>query len=161
MNYERSLKNDFLQTQHCLILSLHCHLMIQKTTCPSCKRVLRNVNAWHYCKQISIDDLFLNKADNIVLAFDRLLEIVSQWSDVEISATKNCIVFVKNKTFLVAKPMTKCLEIKFYSNHIIDDERLYKCAIWGNKYEGIVSVENESQLTTFFFNFFKNSYQIS
>ena len=66
----------------------------EKYICPSCNRVLRNPNAWHYCKEVNIDDLFLNKSDAILLAFDRLLKTVDEWHDVEISGTKNCVVFV-------------------------------------------------------------------
>ena len=39
--------------------------------CLKCKRKLRNINAWYYCQEVDIDDLFLNKSDDIVLAFDR------------------------------------------------------------------------------------------
>ena len=129
--------------------------------CPNCKRTLKNPNAWHYCKQVAIDDLFINKSDEIVLAFDRLLQTVSNWQEVEISATKNCIVFVRNKTFLVAKPMTKFLEIKFYANEPIEDDDLYKCHLWSSKYEGIVRVTNEDQLRPKHFQYFKNSHLIS
>jgi hypothetical protein len=54
------------------------------------------------------------------LAFDSLLKVVAELKDVEIGATKNCVVFVKNKTFLVAKPMIKFLEIKFDTNEHIE-----------------------------------------
>lgn len=133
----------------------------EKNICPSCKRALRNINAYHYCKEVAIDDLFLKKSDEVVLTFDRLLEHIAGWEDVEISATKNCIVFVRNKTFLVAKPMTKYLEVKFYSFEIIEDENLYKCQLWNSKYEGIIRLKNESEITTSFFKYVKSSYLIS
>lgn len=134
---------------------------MEKHICPSCHRVLRNPNAWHYCKEVSIDDLFVHKSDDILLAFDSLLQVVAEWQDVEISATKNCIVFVRNKTFLVAKPMTKFLEIKFYANDQIDDDELYKCHLWSSKYECIIRVQNESELKSKHFQYFKDSYSIS
>ncbi|TAG52112.1 MAG: hypothetical protein EAZ27_12705 [Cytophagales bacterium] len=134
---------------------------MEKHICPSCKRVLRNPNAWHYCKEVNIDDLFLNKSDAIVLVFDKLLQRVAEWQDVEISGTKNCVVFVKNKTFLVAKPMTKYLEIKFYTNEPIEDEDLFKCHVWSSKYEGIFRIQNEHELKTKHFQYFKDSYLIS
>lgn len=133
----------------------------EKYTCPLCKRVLRNKNAWHYCKEVNIDDLFLNKSDELLLAFDKVLQTVSEWQGVEISGTKNCVVFVKNKTFLVIKPMTKCLEIKFYSTVPIEDDELYKCHLWSSKYEGIVRIQNENELKDKHFQYFKQSYLIS
>lgn len=125
-----------------------------KIICPNCKRAIRSLNSIHYCKEVVIDDLFNKKSDEIVLAFDKLLQMVSEWQDIEISGTKNCIVFVRNKTFLVAKPMTKCLEIKFYANEPIDDDELYKCRLWGSKYEGIFRIENELQLNDKHFQYF-------
>ena len=134
---------------------------MEKTFCPSCKRLLRNPNAWHYCKEVDIDDLFVKKSDEIVLAFDRILQIVGEWEDVDISATKNCVVFVKNKTFLVVKPMTKFLEVKFYSNEIIEDDSLYKFHLWSSKYEGIIRLENELQIKPVYYQYFKKSLEIS
>ena len=134
---------------------------MEKMICPHCERKLHNINAWHYCKKIEIDELFMDKSDEVLLAFDTILQKVASWENVEISATKNCIVFVKNKTFLVLKPMKKCLEAKFYSNNMFDDEALHKCSIWNSKYEGIMRFENERQLSQKFFHYVKNSYQIS
>jgi hypothetical protein len=133
----------------------------ERIICPKCNRSIPNLNSYHYCKQVDIDELFSRKSDEVVLVFDRLLEHLSAFENIEISATKNCIVFVRNKTFVVAKPMTKCLEIKFYSNEPIDDEELYKCHLWSSKYESIVRIENESQLKPKHFQYFENSYLIS
>ncbi len=134
---------------------------MDRIICPECNRALRNINSYHYCKEVVIDDLFLRKSDEIILVFDRLLEYLSSFEAIEISATKNCIVFVKNKTFVVAKPMTKCLEIKFYSNNYIEDEDLYKCHLWNSKYECIIRIHNENEFLPKYLNYFKNSYQIS
>lgn len=133
----------------------------ERVTCPKCNRSIPRLNSYHYCKQVDIDELFSRKSDEVVLVFDRLLECLSSYQNVEISATKNCVVFVRNKTFVVAKPMTKCLEIKFYSNAPIDDEELYKCHLWGSKYESIIRIEMESQLKEKHLQYFKNSYLIS
>ena len=134
---------------------------MEKIVCPHCERKLRNINAWHYCKKIEIDELFIDKSDEIVLAFDTILQQVSSWENVEISATKNCIVFVKNKTFLVLKPTKKHLEAKFYSNTFLDDEALHKCSVWNSKHEGIMRFEHENQLSQNFFEYVKKSYKIS
>jgi hypothetical protein len=136
-------------------------MSIQKIICPNCNRTIRSLNSIHYCKEVVIDDLFVKKNDEVVLAFDRLLQMVADWEGVEISGTKNCIVFVRNKTFLVAKPMTKCLEIKFYADKQIEDEELYKCHLWNSKYECILRIQNENELKPRHTQFFKNSYLIS
>lgn len=133
----------------------------ERIICPKCSRSIPNLNSYHYCKQVDIDELFSKKSDEIVLVFDRLLEYLAQFENIEISATKNCIVFVRNKTFVVAKPMTKCLEIKFYSNEPIEDDDLYKCHLWSSKYESIIRIEHESQFEPKHFQYFRNSYLIS
>jgi hypothetical protein len=133
----------------------------EQITCPNCKRVLSKFNAYHYCKAIEIDDLFLNKPDEVILIFDKLLQAIEQLENVAMSGTKNCVVFVRNKTFLVAKPMRTCLEIKFYSTDIIDDEELYKCHLWNSKYEGIIRPKSEFELKPKFIQYIKDSYKIS
>lgn len=132
-----------------------------RVVCPNCKRSLRSINAFHYCKEVAVDDLFVNKSDEIVLAFDKLLEHTFFGEDIEMSATKNCVVFVRNKTFLVVKPMTKFLEIKFYSSEMIDDEDLFKCQVWGGKHEGICRVAHAQGFKSKFFQYFRNSYLMS
>ena len=128
--------------------------------CPKCSRRIRNTNAWHYCKEVEIDDLFIGKPDDILLAFDTVLQAVCDWPDVDISGTKNCIVFVKNKTFLVIKPMTKWLEIKFFSNEIIEDDLLHKSMLYGGKYHQIVHIKHESQVVPKLIHYIEQSYQI-
>ncbi|MDN4165532.1 DUF5655 domain-containing protein [Cytophagales bacterium LB-30] len=123
--------------------------------------MLRNLHSYHYCKEVAIDDIFLQKPDAIVLAFDRLLQALADWEEVEISATKNCVVFFRNKTFLVVKPLTKCLEIKFYAKEPIEDDELHKCRLWNSKYEGVIRVSHEGQLHQKYFQYIKNSYLIS
>ena len=132
--------------------------MIEKHTCPNCKRVLRKVNAPHYCKEVAIDDLFVDKTDEIVLAFDRIYQHYLEAEDVDISATKNCVVFLRNKTFLVIKPMKKWLEVKFYSPEVIEDDSLHKCELMGKKYHGIVRFQHEDEINSKFFEYFKESY---
>ena len=56
---------------------------MEKTVCPHCERKLRNINAWHYCQKIEIDELFVDKSDEIVLVFDTIMQQVSQWENVE------------------------------------------------------------------------------
>jgi hypothetical protein len=133
----------------------------QNVICPHCNRSIRSLTSVHYCKEVPIDDLFITKSDELVLAFDRLLSMVADWQAVEISGTKNCIVFVRKKTFLVVKPMTKCLEIKFYAEEQIEDEGLYKCQLWNSKYEGILRIQTENDLKPKHAEYFRKSYLIS
>lgn len=115
----------------------------------------------HYCKEVSIDEVFAGKPEETILLFDRILAEIALWDEVDVSATKNCIIFFRNKTFLVLKPMSKCLEIKFFSKEFIEDDRLHKCEAWGGKYSGYIRLKHEEELIPKFFSYFKISYQIS
>lgn len=129
--------------------------------CPKCKRPLRNAKAWHYCEEVSIDDVFLKASDEVLLAFDTLMSEVMSWDGVAMSATKNCVVFVRKKTFLVAKPMKAFLEVKFYSNELIDDPALHRSQPWSGKYQGIFRFANEREIYSGHFDYFKGSHAIS
>ncbi|NJL77499.1 MAG: hypothetical protein HC892_23115 [Saprospiraceae bacterium] len=130
-------------------------------TCPKCERELRKPNQWHYCLKVNIGDLFKNKEEELEFIFDRLLAEVVDWDDVAVSATKNCILFVHNITFLVIKPMKKQLDIKFGSENEQTQFPIIKSAIWNSKYENHIRVSNLDELTTDIYSFIKKSYQIS
>lgn len=108
-----------------------------------------------------MDELFQKTTDDVLLVFDTILSNVATWDDVAVSATKNCVVFVRNKTFLVMKPMTKCLEIKFYSDEPFEDEDLHKSSQWNSKFEGVLRLSFEDQIKPHYYDYFKASYVIS
>lgn len=129
--------------------------------CPQCNRPLPRANAWHYCAEVDMDDLFANKKQELILLFDKLLEVVVSWPDVLVSATKNCIVFVRNKTFLVVKPMKTQLDLKFYLEEFTANFPVSKCVLWNNKYETHIRLKTVEELDSLVFKYLKQSYHIS
>lgn len=134
---------------------------MERIICPKCNRVVRNLRTYHYCTSKEIDDLFIGKPDEILFLFLALSERLQTLEDVEVSATKNCIVFVRNKTFLVVKPMLKCLQVKGYAAHFIEDETLFQIRELGKKYEFIFRYQERGELQLDHFDYFFKSYQIS
>ena len=130
-------------------------------TCPKCERELRNPNQWHNCVKVNIGDLFENKAEELEFIFDRLLAEIINWENIVVSATKNCIVFVHHKTFLIVRPMKTQLDIKFYSEKEQNDFPIIKSLIWNSKYENHIRISTLDELTTEIYSFIKKSYQIS
>lgn len=130
-------------------------------TCPKCERELRNPNQWHNCVKVNIGDLFKNKAEELEFIFDRLLAVIINWENIVVSATKNCIVFVHHKTFLIVRPMKTQLDIKFYSEKEQNDFPIIKSLIWNSKYENHIRISTLDQLTTEIYSLIKKSYQIS
>lgn len=95
--------------------------------CPKCDRPIASPKSWHYCARVDMDSLFERKEDVVLHTFDKLIETVGTWPDVQFSATKACIVFVARSTFLVAKPMKRALDLHFSLKHTEEDDVVYKC----------------------------------
>jgi Domain of unknown function (DUF5655) len=129
--------------------------------CPTCESELRHAKQWHYCAKVNIGDLFKNKSEELEFIFDKLLAIVVDWENVIVSATKNCIVFVNNKTFLVVRPMKSQLEIKFYSESALVKFPILKSELWNSKFENHIRIAHITELTTDIISLIKQSYNIS
>jgi len=129
-------------------------------TCPKCERELKNPNQWHNCVKVSIDSLFEGKSDELILIFDKLLSEIVDWNNVAVSATKNCVVFVHNQTFLIIRPMKKELDLKFYSETQLEEEPIVKSIFYSGKYENHIRVSSIEQLTSNVYQYIKQSYQL-
>ncbi|MBA4198526.1 MAG: hypothetical protein C0459_13340 [Chitinophaga sp.] len=129
--------------------------------CPKCERELRNPNQWHYCAKVNIGDLFKGKDEELEFVFDKLLSEIIDWENVTVSATKNCIVFVHNKTFLIVKPMKTQLDLKFYSEKEHTNFPIIKSILWNSKFENHIRVAKLEELNERVFAFIKKSYKLS
>lgn len=129
-------------------------------TCPKCERELKNPNQWHNCVKVSIDSLFEGKAEELTFVFDKIVSEIIDWDNVVVSATKNCIVFVHNQTFLIVRPMKKELDLKFYTEQEQEEELIIKSIFYSGKYENHIRVSNLEQLTPIIYNYIKQSYQL-
>jgi len=129
-------------------------------TCPKCERELKNPNQWHNCVKVNIESLFEGKAEELSYVFDRLLSEIIDWDNVAVSATKNCIVFVHNQTFLVVRPMKKELDLKFYTESEQEEEPVVKSIFYSGKYENHIRVSGLEQLTPIIYHYIKQYYQL-
>jgi len=128
--------------------------------CPVCERPLTREKSWHYCKKTSIDSLFEGKPKELTLLFDKLFAEVGSWEGVSASATKNCIVFIAAKTFLVVRIMKKELDLKFVLPEESDDFPIYKKAAYGNKLEHYIRLAEGADLDTDVFRLIRISYEL-
>lgn len=128
--------------------------------CPKCERRLKNANQWHCCINQDIDNLFENKDANLVYIFDKILSYVYDFGDVEISATKNCIVFFKTQTFLVIRPMKTVLNIKFYLAEPFSGYPIYKTAVYGKQHEHHVRISSTEEVNDVLFKFIRQSHNL-
>lgn len=129
-------------------------------TCPKCERELKNPNQWHNCVKVSIDSLFEGKSEELVFVFDKLLSVISDWQNVAVSATQNCIVFVHNQTFLIIRPMKKELDLKFYSTTQQEEEPILKSIFYSGKFQNHIRVSKLEHLTQTVYSYIQQSYQL-
>jgi hypothetical protein len=129
-------------------------------TCSICGRVLKSAKQWHYCAKVELDSLFEDKAKQLVFTFDRLLAEIMDWPNVSVSATKNCIVFVRMQTFLIVRPMKKQLDLKFYSSTYTNQPPVYKCVAYSGKFETHIRLSEIEEVDQQVFRLIKKSYEL-
>ena len=128
--------------------------------CPVCERPLTREKSWHYCKKIDIESLFEAKPIGLSVLFDKLFAEVGSWDGVSASATKNCIVFIAKKTFLVVRVMKQELDLKFVLPDECDNFPIYKQAAYGNKLEHYIRLGDAADLDTDVFRLLHQSYEL-
>ncbi len=128
--------------------------------CPQCNRTLKNANQWHCCINQEIDNLFIGKPNELMFAFDKILLNVFDLKNVEISATKNCVVFFKTQTFLVVKPMKKELDVKFYLAEPQNIFPIFKVALYCKQYEHHIRLSTVEDVNPQLFSFIKQSHSL-
>jgi hypothetical protein len=129
-------------------------------TCPKCERELTKPNQWHYCAKVSLDDLLKGQSEELVLVVDKLLAEITDWPDVAVSCSPNCIVFAHKQTFFVIRPMKGQLDIKFYSEKIPEETFIKKSTLHAGRYANNVRITSLSQLTPRVFTLVRSSYEL-
>jgi hypothetical protein len=128
--------------------------------CPKCERELSRPNQVHYCIKVSVDSLLKDQSEELVLAFDKLLAEIVDWEGVTVSCSKNCIVFVRNRTFFLIRPMKKHLDLKFYSTKLPEDSIVTKSTLYKSRYENHIILSALKDLTPQVYKLIKESYDL-
>jgi hypothetical protein len=128
-------------------------------TCPICTRALSRPNAWHQCLRKPLEELFTGRAPFLYELFQELHKGVSRWEGVQGSATKNCAVYVAEKTFLVVRPMKAALELKFHLCEVTDEFPVFKIVRWGRRNEHHVRLFEPEDLDGAVWKLLKQSYE--
>ena len=117
-------------------------------TCPKCNRQFKITNQSHTCVNKDIGELFLDKPDDLVLAYDTLYQIVVPWQPNSVGATHKAIVFTSKKAWLIVKPMKQELDLKFYYHEPIQSDLIRRRGTMGKKHAHHIRVSNEFQITS-------------
>lgn len=114
--------------------------------CPKCERPLSSSKAWHYCVSNDLDTIFKGKDPELELIFDKVLAEVIEWEYVSASAAKNCVVFIAKRTWLIARPMKSCLDLKFYTDERQEGYVIYSSKQQKTKWENHIRLSTLEQL---------------
>ncbi|WP_235296507.1 DUF5655 domain-containing protein [Portibacter marinus] len=114
--------------------------------CPKCSRRFANDNQSHYCTDITVDDLLEGKPENGILAFDQVLLSVYEFGDVDVGASVNTAIFTNKKAFLIVRPMSKILDLKFYYDEPLKSGKLHKVGKMGKKFYHHIRISNEEEV---------------
>jgi len=117
--------------------------------CPNCHRPFKSANQWHICGEKSIDDIFAGKGDNVVLAFDDVLLATAEWEPNLITPARKAIMFTNKRAWLVVRPLTKVLDVSFFTDQAIHSPHLHKSGPDGmrkNKFRHTIRLQGPGEL---------------
>jgi len=129
--------------------------------CPECQRKFGKPNQNHMCGQYDMDALFEGKPDEFILIFDKLLSTLMDWPEMAVAASVNTVIFTSKSTFLVIRPMSKLMDIKFYSDQLIEHPMIHKFGDYRGKYYYHIRVAHHEALNEEFFALIQAGYQYS
>jgi len=115
-------------------------------TCPKCERKFKTSNQSHSCTKVRLDDLFAGKPPELLLAFDGILYRVMEWEPNNVGTATKAIVFTNKKAWLIIKPMSKELDVKFYHTENIQSPYIKKSSQWGKKWAHQIRIQNADQI---------------
>lgn len=102
-------------------------------TCPKCQRPFKTTNQSHFCGETTIDEILEGKPENVLLAFDDVLLATADWQPNVITPALKAIVFSNVRAWLIVRPMTKVLDVAFYTEEVIVHPAIHKSAQYINK----------------------------
>jgi hypothetical protein len=129
-------------------------------TCPICERDLKRENQWHMCIKADLNTLFEGKPKELEFVFDKILTEVYDWDEVIVSNTKNAIMFVHKQTFLIIRPMSKFLDLKFYSKEELRCPPFFKSTQVSKKFENRMRISTLEELTPTLQKAIRHSYEL-
>lgn len=128
-------------------------------TCPTCERDLKKENQWHMCIKADLNTLFEGKPKELEYVFDKLLAELYGWEEVIISNTANAVMFVHRQTFFVVRPMSKFLDLQFYSKEQQLCPPFHKSIQVSKKFENHIRISTLGELSPTLIKYIRQSYE--
>ncbi|MCP9236243.1 DUF5655 domain-containing protein [Lewinella sp. JB7] len=133
-------------------------------TCPKCQRPFRRPQQQHICSEKTIDEIFAGKPDNVIMAFDDVLLATADWEPNLITPARRAIMFTNKRAWLVVRPMTKVLEISFFTGEVIHSPVLHRSApdtMGQSKYRHSIRLGGPGELSTEAIDLLRKGYDYS
>ena len=108
-----------------------------------------------------MDTLFEGKPEGLLLAFDQLLVGVAGWEPLSVGVAKHAIENASQKAWLIVKPMSKDLDVKFYYDEKLTSEVIHSVKMWGKKYAHHIRVRQPEQVTSEVFKLLRKGFDFS
>ena len=115
-------------------------------TCPKCDRIFQKQNQSHICVKKDVGELFVERPDELVLAWDKLHQILIGWKPHAYAATTKSIVYTSKKAWLIIKPHKNFLDVKFYHSQEQNSSIIRRKTDYKNKFAHHIKLEHEDQL---------------
>lgn len=113
------------------------------------------------CSQKEIGELFLDKPDDMVLAYDDLVQVISKWTPFSIGASVHSVVVTSKKAWLIIKPMKSELDVKFYHDSLLESERIKKVTKMGKRYAHHIRIRSSEELNEDIYGLLKMGFECS
>ena len=130
-------------------------------TCPKCDRKFEKNRQSHFCIKKDAGELFIDKPDALVLTFDKIMTQVLQWQPNEMAACKKSVVFTSKKAWLIVKPMSKELDVKFYYPDQVDSNLVKTYRKYANKWAHHVRLSYEEEVTPGVYELLRKGFEYS
>jgi len=115
-------------------------------TCPKCDRIFQKHNQSHICVKKDVGELFVDRPDELVLAWDKLHQSLMEWKPQAFAATTKSIVYTSKKAWLIIRPHKRFIDLRFYHSVEQNSPRIRRKVDYQNKFAHHIKVEHEDQI---------------
>lgn len=140
-------------------MSVHYVKLKLMWRCPICERKFNAPDQRHSCSTKDVGELFINRSDELVLAYDALSRAVEDWPNVEIRAAIHSVVFSVGRAFLVVKPMKSQLDLKLYHNDEFESNLFHKVNRFYGRFQYQIRIQSEHDINEELLHFITKSYE--
>ncbi len=100
-------------------------------TCPSCERRFANVNQWHSCIEMALEDHLATKTEVAVELYRAIENSLRTCGEFRIHPQKGRVAFIARMTFAGVKLARRWADVGFILPSPIDDPRIRELVLYG------------------------------